>query len=361
MAPKLLNLRIGWQYLVLCLCGWMGSGGGASGQSLSLSAPMALETAAPQRSLSHWLTRLHEASQRRTYIGTLVVTSGAAMSSSRIWHACDGEKQIERVESLTGMPRSTFRHNDEVITFSPDTRVAWVERREALGVFPGLLRSSEPAVAQYYNVKELGTQRIAGLDADVVQLQSRDAWRYSYQIWSEKQTGLMLKLQTLDKQGRVLEQQAFSELQLNAPVSMDKLTQMMRNTDGYRVERAQAHKTTAAAEGWVLKRGVPGYKALNCYRHGPPAPGAGSTAVDARLLQCVYSDGLASVSVFLVPHDASQSDLQEGVSAMGATQALIRRVPGRGEDPVSGWWLTVVGEVPTLTLQAFAEGLERRK
>jgi sigma-E factor negative regulatory protein RseB len=30
---------------------------------------------------------------------------------------------MERVESLTGAPRSTFRHNDQVVTFLPDSRV----------------------------------------------------------------------------------------------------------------------------------------------------------------------------------------------------------------------------------------------
>lgn len=347
--------------LLLGLAAWMA---GAQAQSLTPLPPppqtqdstAAVEAGVPARSLSSWLMRLQEASRRRTYIGTLVVSSGTILSSSRIWHVCDGEQQIERVESLTGVPRSTFRRNEDVITFSPDTRVARMERRDALGSFPGMLRLADHTVEQFYSVKALAGQRVAGLDADVVQLVPRDGWRFGYRIWSEKQTGLVLKLQTLDSQGHVLEQQAFSELQLDAPVSRDKLTQMMRNTEGYRVERVQQHKTTASAEGWSLKPNVPGFKPVSCFRHGTAETGA-----PGRLLQCVYSDGLASLSIFMAPHDPSQPGLQEGVSALGATQALIRRVPGRAADPEGGWWLTVVGEVPTSTLQAFAQGLERRK
>ena len=38
----------------------------------------------------------------------------------------------------------------------------------------------------------------------------------------------------------MLEQAAFSELQLDAPVKMEKLMQMMAATDGYKVDQAAA-------------------------------------------------------------------------------------------------------------------------
>jgi sigma-E factor negative regulatory protein RseB len=67
-----------------------------------------------ERSIGEWLLRMHEASRRRSYVGTFVVSSYAgALSSARIWHACEGDVQMERVESLTGAPRAIFRRNDE--------------------------------------------------------------------------------------------------------------------------------------------------------------------------------------------------------------------------------------------------------
>ena len=70
---------------------------------------------------------------------------------------------------------------------------------------------------------QLGQGRVAGFDADIVQLDPRDGLRFGYRIWSEKRTGLVVKTQTLDDAGRVLEQAAFSELQLDAPVQAAKL------------------------------------------------------------------------------------------------------------------------------------------
>lgn len=304
------------------------------------------------RSPSEWLLRMHEASGRMAYIGTLVVTSGRSMASSRIWHVCEGEQQMERIESLSGPPRSTFRHNAQVITFSPQRRLAVAETRESLGMFPGLLKSADSAIDQFYTARAAGTDRVAGYEADVVHIEPKDQLRFAYRIWSEKKTGLVLRLQTLDGQGGLLEQVAFSELQMDAPVSMGKLTQMMTNTEGYQVERPERITTTAAAEGWSLKTPVAGFKSMSCHRR--PARGNGPVAGPA--LQWVFSDGLASVSLFIEGFDPRRHG-PEGLKVMGATHALEQRVP----DKMGDWWLTVVGEVPSQTLQAFAQGLERRK
>ena len=43
-------------------------------------------TSPSSRSITEWLTRMHEASRQRAYTGTLVVSAGSAMSASRIWH-----------------------------------------------------------------------------------------------------------------------------------------------------------------------------------------------------------------------------------------------------------------------------------
>ena len=294
-----------------------------------------------ERSITDWLTRMHDASRQRNYVGTFVVTSASGqMSSARIWHACDGQRQVERVESLSGAPRSTFRRDDEVLTFLPESRTVRSERRESLGPFPAM-NPDETSIPEVYTARRVGSDRVAGFDADIVQVLPKDAMRFGYRIWSEKKSGLVVKLQTLDDSGKVLEQAAFSELQLDAPVRMERLAQMMAVPEGWRVEKAEPVKTTAAAEGWGLSRPVPGFKPQSCYKR--PAEG---------VLQWIFSDGLASVSLFVEEYDARRH-AQEGVFASGATHTFTRRL--------QDWWITAVGEVPMHTLKAFALSLERRR
>ena len=308
-----------------------------------------VETRETQISVNDWLARVHLATSQRAYAGTFVVWAGGTISSARIWHVCDGDQQMERVDALTGPPRSTFRRNEQVLTFFPQRRLVISEKRESLGLFPSRLLALDSSIAQFYRVIAVGVERVAGVEADIVELRPQDGLRFGYRVWTEKKSGLVLKLQTLDAQGRVLEQSAFSELQLDAPVSMGKLAQMMDNTEGYQILRPEMEKTTAAAEGWVLKAAVPGFKPMSCFKRsvGNPAQGPSDNT-----LQWIFSDGLASVSLFVEVFDAKRH-VQPGSLAVGATYTLTRR---------SGdWWLTLVGEVPLPTLMVFAQALERKK
>ena len=302
-------------------------------------------------SLDQWLMRLHAASRGRAYSGTFVVTTGQYMSSSRIWHVCDGQQQIEHVEALTGEPRSTYRRNDQVVTFWPASRVAIHERRESLGLFPDLLNRADSSVARFYQLKTAGRERVAGLLAEIAQLTPVDEMRFGFRIWTELKSGLVVKLQTLDQHQTVLEQAAFSELQMDAPVKMAKLAAQMENTQGYQLRSAILRSTTADAEGWRLTAVVPGFKPMSCNRRS--AQNLPGTSDDT--LQCVFSDGLASVSLFIEPFDAARHlpAQHQQPMAMGATHVLMRQL--------GDWWLTAVGEVPVRTLKVFVEGLERKK
>ena len=318
----------------------------------ALAASAAVATALEARSLNDWLKRMHEAARKRSYSGTFVVSSGGAMSSAKIWHVCEGSQQVERVETLSGAPRSIFRHNDQVITFLPEHKVARSEKRESLGLFPEQFQAADSRIADFYKVRQEGSERVAGVEADIVMIVPRDAMRFGYRVWTERKNGLVVKLQTLDAEGRVLEQAAFSELELDAPVKMDKLLQMMGKVEGYRVEKPVLVKTSAVAEGWTLKTPVPGFNPMSCYKRPVTAAGVPAAAGGEEPLQWIFSDGLASVSIFVEPLER-QRHRQESSLSLGATQTLTRQV--------DAYWITVMGEVPMATLRLFANGLVHKK
>ena len=69
-------------------------------------------------------------------------------------------------------------------------------------------------------------------------------------------------------------------------------------------------------------------------------------------MQWVFSDGLASVSLF-VEHFDPQRHGAEKSAVTGATHSLTRRI--------GAYWLTALGEVPPATLKRFASALERAR
>ncbi len=311
------------------------------------------QTSGAVPSLAEWLTRVHQAARQSAYTGTFVVTTGNTFASAKIWHACDGQQQLERVVSLSGPPRMTYRRNAQVITFFPVSRRAVVEHRESLDLLSDRLKSVDASIAEVYRYQPMGVQRIAGFDADVVQFTPRDHWRYGVTVWSERHTGLVLQLVTHDRAGGVLEQAAFSELQLNANVDKAEMVRMMEQTGGYQIERPVLLRTTAEESGWTLRQVVNGFKSERCFRR-PLAASTGDAAGDVRQnVQCVFSDGLATVSVFMELFD-SRRHLREGIVALGGSTHSVARRVGDG-------WVTAVGEVPAATLGAFVQGLERKK
>ena len=326
--------------------------GSAQSQVVAPQAAASPQAGTVQPSVEKWLLRLHEVSSQRAYVGTFVLTAGKYMSSARIWHVCEGSQQVERVEALTGVRRSTYRRNDQVVTYLPESREAIAEKRESLGLFPSLLSRADSSIAQYYRLETVGTDRVAGFGADVVQLVPRDHWRFGYRVWTEKATGIVIKLQTLDARQIVLEQAAFSDLQMTQPLSLAKLSAMMDNTDGYVVKKPELIPTSADQQGWHLKAAVPGFKSMSCHKRQEPGVGANEGP-----LQWVFSDGLASVSLFIEAFDGARHKTPQHHDQyrylIGATHMQTRRI--------GDWWLTAVGEVPQQTLQRFAQSLERKR
>jgi sigma-E factor negative regulatory protein RseB len=336
-----------WALLAVC----------AVGCSLVLAAPpqgkplpAASDASSPsaERGIVQWIERMHSAPCARPYAGTFVVLAASgSMASSRIWHACDGAQQMERVEALSGTPRTVFRRNDEVRTFLPQSGVVRSDRRDAAGLFPRVPLVDGTSISQFYASRSMGQERVAGLMADVVWFKPVDTLRFGYKLWSEQETGLVVKLQTLASDGRVLEQAAFSELDLNAPVRAEQLSRMMDATAGYKVVAPEVVKTTAQAEGWTLRQPVAGFVPVSCHRRSVSSPDGAQN-----VLQCLYSDGLALVSLFLEPFNAQRHPAQPQVAGAGATQLLAQRIP-------PDVWVTAVGEVPLQTLRLFAGQLER--
>jgi sigma-E factor negative regulatory protein RseB len=178
-------------------------------------------------------------------------------------------------------------------------------------------------------------------------LKPRDNLRYAQRVWADKESGLMLRADVIDANRVVLESAAFSEVEIGVKPQPDTVMQEIRRLEGWRVLRPQQQATQLEAEGWTMQRMVPGFRSAGCVRR--PLE---NTAVDAQVLQAVFSDGLTHVSIFIEPLDRRPPP-PEANDQIGATATLRQR---RGDH-----WVTVMGDVPPATLKAFADALERRQ
>jgi len=316
----------------------------------------AADGAAQAREVRAWLMRIHDAASHRNFQGTFVVSGGGAVSSARIAHYCEGPNQFERSESLDGQARLVFRHNDVVTTLWPAAHVATVEQRTLLVEFPALLQAGDDRIAEFYEVRPQGAERIAGLEANVLVVKPRDGYRYGYRLWAEQASGLLLRADVLGERNEVLETSAFSDVAIGVKPQPESVLAPMKKLDAYRVVRPVLTPTKLEAEGWAMRQSVPGFRQVSCVKR--PMDGQGETlpadraAPEQQTLQTIYSDGLTYVSVFIEPFNA-QRHPRPMLASVGPTQTLMQQ---QGE-----WWVTVVGDVPAATLRMFSKGLERLK
>ncbi len=311
-----------------------------------------------------WLLRIQDAAATRNYAGTVVVSAGGLVASTRIAHYCEGKDQYERIDSLDGQVRNVYRHNNVVHTVWPQKRLAVVEQRDQMSSsFPGLLQAGNERVQDFYDLKPVAVERVAGHEANVLVLSPRDKHRFGYRLWAEKSTGLLLRAEVLSERGDVLESSAFSEVTLGVRPQPDNVLQPVKKLDGYRVIAPELKTTRLEAEGWSLKTLVPGFQVVSCIKRqfdaAPRASAPGSSPQPPRaqggpeqILQTVFSDGLTYVSVFIEPYNAERH-ARPMYTTIGATQTLMRR---EGD-----WWVTVMGDVPIATLRQFSTGIERKK
>ena len=298
---------------------------------------------------SEWLKRIRDAATDRSYLGTATFSTGGAVSSSRLAHFCDGDQRFEKVEGLDGKLRLQYRHNDRLVTLWPASRVAVVEQYVGVPDFPALPADALRADG-HYAMQSIGVKRACGFDADVLRFEPRDEHRFGQTLWAERRSGLLLRAETFGPKGEVLETSAFIELAFARRPDVQSILKPMRRLDGWRIVRPKVVKTRIEAEGWQLVRPVPGFDLVACHRRPLDTSDAIDVESAVQVVQAVYSDGLAQVSVFVEPYDAVRH--RSGHSMIGATHTSMSRRDDK--------WLTVVGEVPLSTVQAFESALERR-
>ena len=302
-----------------------------------------------------WLARIHDAARRGNYRGTMVLSAGGAMSSSRVWHYCVGDATYARTEALDGRQHRIYRVNNEVQTVFPQERVAIVERSDLLAQVPTTPQDVGPQALEHYELKSEGLARVAGRDALVFMLQPRDELRYAQRVWADRASGLMLRADVLGPgsgAGRqLLESAAFSEIEIGMKPPADAHTQAVPRLDGYRVQRPQSQRTQLEAEGWNLVRPPVGFRLTGCVKR--PLQGlTDGSGDDEPVLQAIFTDGLAHVSAFIETHNARRPR-----SEMQAHQGATTTVVVRRQDH----WITVVGDAPAATLKQLAGALERRR
>jgi sigma-E factor negative regulatory protein RseB len=291
-----------------------------------------------------WLERMSRAVEELNYRGTFVHAHEDTfeMETLHIVHRNADGQSGERILSLDGAGREFVRQGGSVQGIFPDRRVVLYETRSDVSPLVSALPSNTAELEPHYEITLGGSARVADRPVQVLEIKPRDEFRYGYMLWLDKETAMPLQSALIDEQGKVVERILFTDIEIAADIPAAALEPTI-DTTGFTTLRApEADSVPLAAEIPWRAATVPGGFKLSVATHGPIA---GS---DTPVEHLVYSDGLATVSVF-IEDPATKAEVREGFSTVGSTNAYSVTRFGRK--------VTAMGEVPPQTVRTIASSL----
>ena len=289
-----------------------------------------------------WLLRISEAAKTSNYQGTVVYRGEDMLETFRVTHRNQDGVERERVQSLSGEPRDVLKQDGKTICLLPKSRRMSTEHPTPQGLFPGLTADKLQHLRQLYAFDDLGTQRVAGRNCRGIAITPRDQYRYGYEVWADADTAVPLKVNLIGRDGGLLEQMMFTEVQFpeRIPDTAFALAGEPPRPSPARAPRAQTASIPTTLAG--LQRLPPGYHVtLRDVR--TLANGRGTVE------HVLLSDGLSAISIFSTRGAAAAKRFQ-GVSQMGAVHAYGRTV--------GSLQITVVGEAPRETVKLVGDSYQ---
>jgi len=288
-----------------------------------------------------WLERMNRAVEDLNYTGTFVHVLDGTPETLHIVHRNADGQSGERILSLDGARREIVRQGARVQGIFPDRRLVLLETRRDVSPLAAALPSDAAELAPHYAIELGGSERVADRAVQVLEIKPRDEFRYGYRLWLDQETAMPLKSHLVDEQGKVVEEILFTDIEFPADIPAAALEPTI-DTAGFTTQRAADANSLEASISWRAVE-VPGGFKLSVATESRIA---GS---DTPVGHLVYSDGLATVSVF-IEDPATEADVGEGFSTMGSTNVYSLTLS-------SGQKATAIGEVPRQTVRTIASSL----
>lgn len=294
--------------------------------------------AEPKLDAMGWLTRMGNAARQLNYSGTFVYRQGNQSETSRVRHLVDEIGEIEKIESLDGPVREIIRNKEEVWCYMPELKAIKVDRAQAKRFFPALITDPAQHFNEGYVIKLRSKDRVAGRDCQQIHLEPKDQFRYGYRLCADMDSGLLLRAATVRGREEVIEHFSFSDVNIGQLIVRDSMKSNFSNENWVR-----HNPPVVELSGWMVKNLPPGFKKqveLKRTLANRPEP----------VTQLLYSDGLASVSVFIEPRKgdakATSRPSQQGAVSFYSLQIAEHNV-------------VVVGEVPAIAVLEIANSVVR--
>ena len=282
------------------------------------------------------LEKMSSAFMHADYDGVFVYSQGNDVKTLRIIHKIKDGIEKERLIHLDGERFELIRNGDQTYCVLSEEIDAKVEHRVPPSSFAQSFISDLTELKKNYHITKRSQYRFLGRDVVKIIISPKTEDRYSYHLWIDRVSGILLKSLLNDTNGKELERFQFSSLDIGMPVP-DYLF-MIEDRDRVKVIEIPSEKTANKKfknGGWKVNEIPDGFTSIMTDQMDMTLPFMGSLQY-----MKAYTDGLFSFSVLIEKINPSSSG--EGMSVMGATTVMSRRFSDMGDI----YSITLVGEIP---------------
>lgn len=304
---------------------------------LALGALLTFGVAAQAPQGAELLTQMSSSVRGLDYQGSFLYQHAGRIDTLRVFHA-GGASEQERLISLNGPRNEVIRNGNNVTCIQADDSAIVYTSTSGRGLLPLVPEATTAGIDDHYAIRPDGSDRVAGYDADIIDVLPRDGFRYGYRLWLEKGTRLLLRSIVTNHKKMPIEQFMFVSLDIGKTPADTDLVPRQR----------ELLTTTAAPTDEIKLRGAPAWKVLNMPAGFTLRSARRSANAVAGAEHLVYSDGLASVSIYVEPAEA-RINLPTTLATRGTLNVY--------SFSKTSWRFTVLGEVPAATVTAIAESL----
>jgi sigma-E factor negative regulatory protein RseB len=275
-----------------------------------------------------WLDKMSRSMRQVSYQGVVTLQRGDEMQVMQVSHSVDHGSSSERLTVLTGQGAQVVRGSHPLNCIHPGDQLL------RLGT---LLQRDHCGIAGQYRLSVADGERVAGRHAIRIIIEPRDMYRFGYVIALDRETGLLLKSQTISHSRNALETIQFAHITYGTDVPIVGEVGVLHEAQHPHPQSPDVN--SAVARVWSLRWLPRGFAATDS-----------SLGILGRR---TYTDGLAVFSVFLEDLDR-QIHPGEGLVRKGSTTIYTRGMLIAGQ-PVL---VTVIGEVPVNTARMVADSVD---
>jgi sigma-E factor negative regulatory protein RseB len=281
--------------------------------------------------------------QQLSYHGQFVYLHNGQLESMSIVHVNDELGHRERLVSLNGEAREILRDNKNLTCIWPSSKQVVVDQaNQANQVSPIWIPEDVKRLSKFYEFEMAGYDRIADHDAVIVSILPMDEFRYGMKVWVDRDSGLLVQSMVLNGKGDSVEQVMFTHLSLLSQEQQRTFSVLPKIDNSYALIRSHegVESTQLGSDSkWQLKSIPGGFWLESSFRKK-------MMTSDEFTQQMVFTDGMASVSVFI---EHANGDQLTGESSMGAVNAFGTQY--------KDFTITAIGEVPAVTVRQMAESV----